>query len=323
MSQEQVQIEAIRALTEETPLNDFGMPTGIYRTDMLPFHDYIPKRIALGIVKETVVPSETEGSPDLQLANGEDKEYRIAGFPARALGAALMPLQYDEGYPAFDNGIPFWGRFEHEPVDAFIAFQEYLSMQRGRASNEKEDEYNGESASGLRSITELVTRNHPNETLVKTALYQGYYHLYYWGMRAHAYDLFRVAQHTKQQELRAVETVEEHYVLSRRLRHKLMSFFDGEDFMDLMTPKTAVDMLKTLTQMERVSAGLPAGGPASEGSNGKMGVTFEATLKSVSQTHRSEKGHTLTEDGEILEEVLKDPAATEVIQKLIIRSTGG
>ena len=35
-------VMAIRQLTAELPLNDFGLPTGIYRTDLLPYHEYIP-----------------------------------------------------------------------------------------------------------------------------------------------------------------------------------------------------------------------------------------------------------------------------------------
>ncbi len=42
-TQEDLQVEALRALQAEIPLNDFGLPTGIYRTDLLPFHDYHPE----------------------------------------------------------------------------------------------------------------------------------------------------------------------------------------------------------------------------------------------------------------------------------------
>ncbi|NIW97454.1 MAG: hypothetical protein GWN13_04260, partial [Phycisphaerae bacterium] len=38
--QEQIQIEAMRELQKKIPLNDYGLPVGIYRADLLPFHDY-------------------------------------------------------------------------------------------------------------------------------------------------------------------------------------------------------------------------------------------------------------------------------------------
>jgi len=106
------QVDAIRSLTTEIPLNDFGMPTGIYRTDLLPFHDYEPANQPLPMDPSTLLlegtttedPSVSEFSLTSVPQEEEPKIYRIAGFPARALHGAFMPLQFDEGFPAFDNG---------------------------------------------------------------------------------------------------------------------------------------------------------------------------------------------------------------------------
>ena len=43
---------AIRQLTAELPLNDFGLPTGIYRTDLLPFHEYIPPGTRVDVLND-------------------------------------------------------------------------------------------------------------------------------------------------------------------------------------------------------------------------------------------------------------------------------
>ena len=373
-SQEELQVEALRALSAEIPLNDFGLPTGIYRTDLLPFHDYHPhepkpklevetphapasssKESTLLILDDPDAPVLDEeeakkrlkkwykegglGSPEapedtpdgsradeLTLAPQEDpsEEYRIAGFPAQALSNAYVPLQYDEGFPAFTNGLPFWGRLEYEPSDAYQAFDRYLHMSLGRTAGE-EDEYAGEAAPGTRSISTLATQLHPDSKLLKMAsVYQSYYHLYYWGPRAHAFDLFSVAQHRKQQELRAIETQNEHYVESKRLRHKLMRYFDNqEDFWDFMTPKVAIDFFKNITQLERISAGVPAAGPMSEEREGSRGQPFEVAFRTIAQVNRTTvAGAIMDEEGEILEEALKDPAVTEYLQELIIK-TGG
>jgi len=333
-SQEDLQVEALRALQSEIPLNDFGLPTGIYRTDLLPFHDYQPhKPNGANNVKLLGSPEESEGAPDgsrsddLTVAPQADPltDYRIAGFPAQALSNAYVPLQYDEGFPAFLSGSPFWCRLEYEPGDAFQAFDRYLHMNMGKSANQDEDEYDGKAASGTRSLSTLVAELHPGSDILRmTEIYQTYYHLYYWGSRAHAFDLFRVAQFRKQTELRAIETQDEHYVASKRLRHRLGQYFENEtEFWDLMTPKVAIDFFKTVTQLERISSGVPAAGPESESREGLAGKPFELTFRTIAQTNRSAAaGTTVSEDGEVLDKALEDPAATELLQELIIR-TGG
>ncbi len=344
-SQESIQLEALRGLQAEIPLNDFNLPTGIYRTDLLPFHDYVPPNALAPNGKD--LKSRSTGITDIELGTPEESEdildgsqdgssavapqvrppqelmnYRIAGFPADALSRAFVPLQYDEGFPAFENGIPFWGRLEFEPTDAYQAFQRYLEMNLGVAADPEVDDDSGRPASGTRSISQLVATLHPDSNVLKMAdTYQEYYHLYYWGSRAHSYDLYRVAQHRKMQELRAVETQDEHYVISRRLRAKLMQYFnDDENFWDMMTPKVGIDMLKTLIGVERVSAGIPAAGPQTPEQAANAGKPFEMVLQTVAQTNRTVgDGHTIDEDGEVLDNALDDPETVALLQRIIIR----
>ena len=328
-STESIQINAIRALTAEMPLNDFGLPIGVYRTDLLPFHDYKPnsrsRKHDLLIVDASDADTKQEGAPATN-TEVEPHVFRTAGFPTKSLATAFMPLQYDEGFPAFENGVPFWQRLEYEPAEAFEAFNKYLQMSLGSiaSSIDTENEYDGTEASGIRSISRMASEMYPDSDLLGMIdIYKGYYHLYYWGMRAHAYDLFRVAQYRKQQEHRAIETQDEHYVTARRLRHRLMQYFDSDDeFWDLMTPKVGLDMLKTLTQLERVSAGIPAAGPMSEETAAKSGTPFEVVLRTVAQANQVAKGVTITDEGEILDRALEDPQATGLLQELIIRSGG-
>ncbi len=342
MSQEMLQVEALRGLQAEIPLNDFGLPTGIYRTDLLPFHDYHPESRPKTLDHDTTTIVDSlgssgesgdvsDGSRELatikapQVNPSISVGYRIAGFPADALAKAYVPLQYDEGFPAFNSGSPFWSRLEYEPADAFQAFQRYLEMNLGRPSDPEDDDDHGKAATGTRSVSQLATQLHPDSNLIKMVdIYQGYYHLYYWGSRSHAYDLFRVAQYRKMQELRAVETQDEHYVKSRRLLSKLDSYFDNqEDFWDMLSPKVAIDFFKTLTGLERISAGVPAGGPQTADQAAEAGMPFEVILKTVAQTNRGTGiGHTVDEDGEVLDRALEDAATTELLQTLIIRQGG-
>ena len=329
-------IDAVRQLTDELPLNDFGLPVGIYRCDLLPFHDYVPSASKLDVQphessegssnQEVVVCPAIASDGDPSVPSVPDV-YRIAGFPAKSLNQAFVPLQYDEGFPAFSDGSPFWGRLEYEPQDTFYAFDRYLKMPLGAPRDLEKDESDpGTPATGTRSLNALVSQIHPlltdTELLLQIDKYHEDFHLYYWGMRAHAYDLFRVAQHQKQQELRQLETQDEHYIDARKIRGRLLQYMTSEEeFWDLMTPKVASDLLKSTTQLERISAGLPASGPMSE-QNEKTHAPFEMTFRTIAQTSRPRVRATTNEDGEVLSKALEDPVATELLQELVIKSGG-
>jgi hypothetical protein len=315
MGQEQNQIQALRDLSREIPLNGYGLPTGIYRTDMLPFHDYSPET--------PVFAAKASEGTDI-IPHEYESVHRIAGFPSDALQPAFLPLSYDEGYPAFYDGTPFWERLPYEPFEEYSVFERYLQMDRSARSLDNEDpDEMGEVASGTRSIAMLASSLHGDgELLEMQDAYRNYYHLYYWNFRAKAYDIFKIAQHRKQQEMRAFETQDEHYILARRLMLKLMPYLeDEEDFWDMMTPKTAIDMLKTITQLQRISTGLPAGGPGAprEGSERSM----ELVLRDVAQRQSIEVDNTQDQDSRLLlERTLKDPRSTEQLQELIIKMSG-
>lgn len=359
---EDIQVQAIRGLLKELPMNDFGLPIGIYRVDMLPFHDYKPTHTSTNVALLLPSPSEVEtpGSPNSR-ANGspsetestevipalpldaapqgdspqspqtQPTEYRVAGFRKEGLQSAFVPLQYDEGYPAFESGRAFWDQLDSEPPDVYRAFTAYLQMSLGRPSDpgdheDPDDEGDpGKAADGSRSISTLVSMIHPRlndaELLPTIEAYKRAYHIYYWGLRTRAYDLFRVAQHRSRQELRAIETQDEHYIESRRIRHRLAQYMnDDEEFWDLMTPKVAIDLLKLTTGLERISAGIPAAGPLTAQQEDRSGQSLEIAFRTVAQSNRaSTEGATVDEEGEVLDKALEDADAVRVLQELIIK----
>ncbi len=361
-AQELMQVTAIKALTEHIPMNDFGLPVGVYRTDMLPFHNYVEPthteanahadpqtqtheaqtqaKVPQLVVVPEVKPEELGQRPEESQEDDNDSELlpieptqlpterRIAGFLATDLDIAFVPLYYDEGYPAFINGQAFWEPFEFEPPMAHTAFQRYLQLGLGRKADPEDPEDGGEAASGYRSISELATSmtQADGQLLGDIEQFKTYSCLYYWGLRARAYDLFRVARHRKQQELRAIETHDEHYVTARKLMGRLLTYFDDEEeFWDLMTPKIGIDMLKTVSQLQRVSAGLPIAGPLLpnmvEGAQG--GQSLEVILRQVANGATpgtlEEGGVLIDHDTQLLDRALDDPKTTEQMQEIIIR----
>lgn len=85
------QAECIRLLATKTPQNNFSLPEGYYRADLLP----------------ATIP-QNPGPYD------ED------------IGVAYEPLSYLEGYPSV-GGLPFWHKLPHEGVHAHACFEVYLA----------------------------------------------------------------------------------------------------------------------------------------------------------------------------------------------------
>ena len=357
---EQRQVAVLQQLTSELPLNDYGLPIGFYRTDILPWHEHSPTdtytedtsqpnehnepsirgNAGTLVLLDDDEPDQTAGSEELQLADdilsgslndAEEetspttkpaliKDHRIAGFLTSALESAFIWMNYNEGFPALPNGKPFWDNLDFEPPEAYSVFTRYLQMHQGREAVIDDEDDLGEAASGIRSISTLAADLHSDKDLLaKVDQYQMYYHLYYWGLRAKSYDVFRVAQHRRQQEVRAIEVEDSHFITSNRLMNKLSKYMDDdEEFWDMMTPKTAIDMFKTLTQIQRISAGLPAAGPASK-EEGKRSTnqSFGMILKQVAQENNIEVG-TQKEKSTLMERIQKDPEAIAQLQALII-----
>ncbi len=387
MTQEDRQITASRELSAQLPLNDLGLPLGVYRTDLLPWHNYKPDvnaitsalpfigdgiKIVTGAdvydpssaptrghtavmeaMSELGIETEDDDSDESDESDGDGDggveeesieseesielaevyqtpvitEHRIAGFRASDLETAFIWLHYDEGFPAFDDGQPFWHCLPFEPPAAYEIFQRYLQMHQGKPPTDIEDpdDY-GEVATGIRSISVLTeilnVSGKDSEVLPAQDTYKMYYHLYYWSYRAKAYDLFRITQHRKQMEIRAIETQDSHYVQSAKLMNKLMVYMDqDEDFMDMMTPAVAVKFYQMLTQLQRVSVGLPAGGPSRE-PDSMAGQSFEHTMQQLAHNAHSDVKDKSSTNMKLLDNALKDTDAVEVLQKLIISVSG-
>ena len=381
---ELTQLRAIKDLTKQLPLNDMGLPVGIYRPDLLPWHTYeaphlmLPEHLQPEAVDSQTVPAVPEirqahldtiddlgfdmpvmeldndvvTAVDLAQEDGDRTEKalitshfepapeiavppsptirRIAGFVQSDLDIAFVWLHFDDGFPALESGEPFWGRFIFEPHDAYTAFQEYLQMPLGTPTgwDEDEEESVGSSATGVRAIGDLAATLHGNgDLLQKQEQYRSYSIMYYWGLRAQAYDMYRVVQHQQRQEQRAIETLDEHYITARKLRGRLDTYMDNEEFWEMLTPKVAIDLLKTTTGLERMSVGMGAAGPGVSGSQEGGGQTMEVAYRTIAQNNNTKgdgEGNLIeASSGEVLSEMLGDPEQAGMLQELIIKVGGG
>lgn len=395
-TQEELQVQAIKDLRDHIALNDFGLPTGIYRLDHLPFHDYVEdwkeqedqlrleaqekqnearaaeqkvlqqkKDSALKakedaedgiLVDEDEEPTEEDeeiiagaidaltGDPgafvDRSVRSGDHTDLngsplaetvaatklpgRTAGFPTSELQRSFVPLFYDEGYPTFDDGDPLWLQLRYEPPSAYRAFERYLQMNATVPADVPtvDTTPGAQGATGFRSIAQLAAhlqndRGGDGDIMALQKQLKVWSALYYWDWRAKAYDLFRVARHRQQEQIRAIETQDSHYLLGRKIVTKMMDFIESEDFEDQLTPKVAFDGLKLATTLERLSAGLPAGAPQSK-ENVRV-QSFEMTMRNIAQNNPETREHKIDDKSSLIMGALSDPQTLETVQELILR----
>ncbi len=360
--------ELVRRLTGHLTLNSFGLPEGIYRPDLLPDLSYetlipngwMPSQYPLADVTSQVsaapkfdIEGEIVGiALDQDSNDNQDDHDQAANLPTsgesptsngspgskgelvsaseqneheKLLRTAFLPLSYVEGFPAQPDGRPFWHKFDFELQDAHEAFQAYLAQGNAGARQ-------------LFLLPETLEASGMNGTTPNTAELQEFFHLYYWDFRARAFDLFRVAEARKIRENRAFSTENGQYLLASRLQDMIETYMlpdpndpnSESDFLELMTPKAAIDLLKLVTQLQRINVGLPANAPAEALINGNSehtapGASLEVILRSVSRQSNpslavvDESPKEANERMVMLEKALEDPHTAELAQELIIR----
>lgn len=369
---EERQIQAIRELGHTIPLNDWGLPHGIYRPDFLPVHkdrtlEISPEERAKHLIRYDHVTGEFQCAWDGTLPTyhielwirGEIAKQRDLGrsgdlgvvvgdapsfaFTRGDLRTAWVQLDYSEGYPTTARGTPFWAQLDFEPPEAHLAFESYLTLVTVEHRGVRELRYVPEVMQALAKQSGIPMSSIPGEAKLKD-----WFTLYYWQYRTLAYDMFRAVEFKKKQEERAYAMLDDHYFKSSKMLDRLQVYMDDEEeFWSFMTPKVAIDLLKTLVGIQRTSVGLPAGTPAAPAPIGKDGiargtpVTMNGAMKQLAAQERAAGVPSVTsafseEGGEasahmqvvaeaaksearmLMAKMLTDPANTAKAQELII-----
>ncbi len=281
-----------------------------------------------GAAKETDVPpvdlpedsevtrtSAPNGAPEVvDPLLADDQHLLRVGVDLMQFRHAFVPIVFAEGFPAFPDGRPIWLRADYEPEDVHRLFEQYLLM--GQA--------------GVRQL--FLLQDLGSYTLPEL---QVFFILYAWAPRLKAYDIFRIAEFHKIQANRAIELEDDHFLKAQRLFDRAMLYMESEDFIGQLTPKTAIDLMKTVVQITRMSVGLPPNAVKGEKANGVDGHTeIEAIMRTFSQNRDMSAGAGANtggtpisglgtrEDGSPLHgDILSDPEATHLAQELIIRMT--
>jgi len=338
----------IRRLMKRVPENAFGLPEGFYRSDLIPADLLLPQDGGLpqdqypnggtnsaGLLPLTPLPNGAQSPvlseelpPALEVleptsGNGTlnpDIELDVGGpLPTvtsataeldRILEVAYVPLSYDEGFPALPDGRPFWSQLEFESLAALTAFEAYLDQGR----------------MGARQLFKLENIDSIAATMAEL---QEMFDVNYWKARARAFDLFEEAARRRARERAGIELEHQHGVIAESLLQKLVMYFEQEDeegnnmFLELLTPKVAIDTLGKVVGIARMSHGLSATG-GSVNKNGQPqagGVTpVEVTIRQMAKADGLDPSKIGRENNAALEAVLRDPDATMMLQEIVIKA---
>ncbi len=205
---------------------------------------------------------------------------------------AYMPIEYAEGFPTSSEGCPIWEQLPFEPDDSYDLFQRYL--EQGNI--------------GVRQAQKLDSSEVHN-----------YYVMYYWDVRSRAYDMFQEVCLRRRRALKQLEVEDDHFEIAACIIEKIKVYLNDDDgeFLELLTPKAAGDILRMATQLQRVSIGLPPSGPIATGEEARTPI--EVTLRQIAKRvgHVEEREAGMSKD--IRDRLLQDPDTALAAQELIIR----
>lgn len=216
---------------------------------------------------------------------------------AEGADSAVVSLSYDEGYPTYDGKI-WWFQLPHEPLQEFLLFQRYLDQAE---------------AVGLRQLQLLSMENQVSFDKVQALFFE-----YFWAPRARAYDLFNIAAERKRREIKARKVEKSHFDMAEDLMQPLRDKLSNPEFLDKVEPGEAVEILRKLVMIQRISLGLAANGNA-----GKEVVNPDGAMAPAQLMRQITEGTGIQDDGlglsGNLQALLADPSFAFEAQKLVIR----
>lgn len=246
------------------------------------------------------VPVNSYGLPTL-FYRSDMLPFPLSSLTADGAEQAAVYLNYDEGYPTYDGKI-FWYQLPHEPLDLYLVFQRYLDQAE---------------EVGIRQLQKLAMDNKMSFDKVQKAFWE-----YCWASRARAYDLFNIAAERKRKEIRARKMEDDHYTTAGNLLDKLAPQFEEPDFFKNLTPKEAMEVLRLLINIQRVSTGLSQNGNAGKTEFNPDGASSTSAL----MREITEKAGQETEGMGIdanMAALLADPNFAFEAQRLVIRVRRG
>lgn len=271
-------VDVMRKITQDLPLNELGLPNYIYRTDLIHSNLY--------------------------------DDYITEEERLDTMEMASIALDYMEGYPSLPDGTPFWNQLNFEPIAAFKIFTDYLGVVK------REDEA-GRITSPVRTLFAVSRVTALPEIKLRELSY-----MYYWPQRAKAYDLFMLANFQKQRETRALFVEDEQFRRAakwvKKLEARMDEIFADEDELYELKPREVISAMKDMMTLQRISAGMPANGPAPNDAV-TPGSNLANTIRGIAK-RAGEESREASIDEQALDSLMQDPTAMAQLQAMIIKA---
>jgi len=270
-------------------MNEFGLPTQAFRSDLIP-----------GDLFDRPPEEQTQ-----------------------ILTLATVTIVYEGGLPVIEGRL-YWEQLPWEPKEDYAKFTDYRRLQETH---------------GYRSINLLVQQpekaindeGDDSATLQRDqallAILRQQYTYYAWGFRVKAYDMVGAVAYERLRERRAMETENHHYIeLDAMFKQftghwKTITSKTGEEspWNELGITDT-LKAMKSIMELQRVAAGLPASTPLTPkeaGGDPLRGHSMETRLRSHAKNQALLEEDT-TDATLQADELLKDPRLLAMAQELIL-----
>jgi hypothetical protein len=218
----------------------------------------------------------------------------VTGQVLDMLKAAVVEVDYSEGYPRIGL-TPIWKTLPWEPPEAYVAFQHYIAMV------------------GVRRLDGID--GYAPEVLAE------YFHQYMWAFRIKAYDMYVIANHSRQRIQRSLDVDDHDFRFTDKLIKQIERHIDtkGEEYLTEVPMKDAIAMLEKLTKIRRNAVGLPVG--QAPGDMKVPGVVTTQGIMAKIAEHEAVKKETVEDT--FFEDILANPDALEKAQDLIVSVNSG
>ena len=294
--------ELVASLSELTPDNQYHLPEGFYRCDLLT------------VVAQQVAEHEEE--------NGALSELEKADLRTQARHA-FVSLDYSDGYPSLaTTGQPFWYQLPHESPDLYDLFQHFVLL--------------GDSGARILQdhfdlLPQALRNTYTSRDIACLRI------IYYWPQRAKAFDAFDSMVRRRQRSQHASQAEDRHFHLTELLLRKAAAFVQSDAFLDGMNTKTALEALKLGVSLQRQSLGLA---PNTQGEAGIPSLNMQLDLhRTMNPFSDASDWHGNTGDAAELvmlpdgtkvprgtrtdaarvREILRDPDALHLAETLVIK----
>ena len=196
---------------------------------------------------------------------------------------AVMPVVYVEEIPTI-YGSPIWEKLEGEDVEAYELFKKYRSMEVDDKTRRSIFKLSADSKCSIKNL-ELLRQN------------------YHWSIRAHAFDVYKQQERELVLQLRQQEIEGRHAETAKQLYDKATQYLLKHE--DMLTPKTAIQMLETAAKLERLSAGMADGRRNTYGTEAPaINITNNLGDKAVAESQNTVITQSVDQNKERLMQVL-------------------